>query len=519
MNFDKKKVGIGLVCTLALGSALAYGITRENKPTETTSSLVASPIERAKGKDKKEDPIKKSKKSSSKPNVIENLFGEESEASVIDPLNDGSKTTIDRDPINDIMADIDKQARTQATQAKENLQQTPSIPAEDKQEPKSTNNSNSDKKQDDAGVQGPVVDPKPVEPTPQPTPDPTPEPPVVTVNYAGLITVLEQASQISRSNYTPNSLSVLDAETKVGYNMLALQSSTQQQVDYQIVKIQNAIQGLVGKADKTNLSETIAAALLIDTTKYTPETVERLTQAIDTAQLVQNDENATQAAVDSENSSLQNAIDQLVEKANKEELSQVITEAENINRDIYIDESLVGLDAALAAAKDVNEDPNASQDKVNQAKVDLRDSIDSLQEKEEPEKTLVLINQLTAECESLNESEYTPQSYQVLANELSSAKALIEKPNVTVAEATAQLTALEDAKAQLVKKADTARLQSAIDEANSLSESEYTSSSWSALQSAIAGAEGLVNDLNATQAQIDQKETEIRTAISALEKK
>ena len=530
MNFDKKKIGIGLVCTVALGSAIAYGSLKpkEKKVNEPSSSQVASPIERVKGKEKKDNTIEKSKKKNNEKNVIENLFGEESEASVIDSINDGNRTAINRDPISDIMSDIDKQANMQAEKAKNDLQKDPIIPGENQQE--QDRDKNSGEKSDDKKNQGPDIVPQPIDPTPSPVPNPTPEPspdpdpgptpgpPIESVNYSGLISILEQASQLVRSTYTPASMSLLDSETRIGYSMLSSQTATQQQVNDQINRIQKAIQNLVAKANKSSLTSTISTALAKDLDQYTPETAEKLTKAIEAAQAVIADDNVSQAAVDLQNSALQSAIDQLIQKADKAELLKVITEAENINREIYVDESLSKLETALAVAKEVKEDPNASQEKVDSAKSELKNAIDTLQEKEEPEKTLVLIKQLIAECEGLVKSEYTPQSYQVLEQEIATSKALVENPNVTSAEATAQLTALETAKNQLVKLADTSKLQAAINEAKALTESDYTSESWSALQTALSGAEMLKEDPNATQAQIDQKESDIRTAISTLEK-
>jgi plasmid stabilization system protein ParE len=519
MEFDKKKIGIALFSTLILGSVIAYGswTSKDNQPEETNSSQVASPIERAKGKTKKDKVIQKPKKNESKKSVIENLFGEESEASVIDGINDGEKQAISRDPISDIMSDIDRQAKMQEDKAKNNLKKEPTVPAENNQaqtadSPKDINNETNDTKKP-----GPVEVPNPIEPTPEPPI--TPNPPIEIVNYDGLISILEQASQISRSNYTPNSLSVLDTETRTGYNMISTQTYTQAQVNSQITNIQNAIHSLVIKADKTSLSAIITTALEVDQTIYTPETVDKLASAITEAQAVKNDENATQVAVDIQVDSLQTAIDQLMKKGDKTELTSVINEAVNINRDIYTDESLEKLDSSITVAKQVQEDQNASQTEVDQAKNDLRNTIDTLQEKEEPEKTLVLIRQLIAECESLAQSDYTPQSYQVLENELALAKSLIDKSDVTIAEASAQLNSLENAKNQLVRRADTSKLQNVINEANSLSESEYTDATWSALQAALTGAEALKDNPDATQNQLDQKETEIRTAISALEKK
>lgn len=442
---------------------------------------------------------------------------------MIGPTQNRNKKSVDRSPITQTMAGIDRQARKASTQTAQPaiMTHTPTVKDTGNQTTKTgSTNKSSDTKGQTQGPDAPsVVTPtQPTTPTNPVTPV-TPVNPTPSVSYAVLASILQEASQLTRSSYTPNSLAALDGVTKEGYQMLSAQSASQKQIDLQVQRVRQAMSSLREKADKSVLNEKITTAEALNLSEYTPETADVLTEALESARAIQKDENTTQIAVDQENISLQAAIDQLVKRADKTALDEQIDKAERLNREIYVSDSLVALDVALEKAKAVTSDLNASQTIVDQTETALEQAIAGLQEKEEPEKTLVLIQQLISECEALTELNYTPQSYQVLSAELATAKAFVGQQNVTVSAATAQLAALENAKDQLVKRANTAKLQAVMTEAQALSEADYTTSSWATLQTALNGANTLKNDANATQLQIDQKESEIRNAISALVKK
>lgn len=526
MEFDKKKIAIGLFSVVVLGGVGTYAAFLNNEPESqitTQSSSQKSVIEKAKG-GKSNDSLEKNKKSQKQSDPLTSLAENDHELpSVIGATQDGTKKSIDRRPITQTMAGIDQQARKTAAKAAQPavMVQTPTAKSSGDQPKKtSTDKKSSDTKDQTPGTQTPgIVTPtQPTTPTNPVNPiipvDPTPS-----VSYSALVSVLQEASQLTRSNCTPNSLAAFDAVTKEGYNLLSAQAASQKQIDLHVQRIRQAMRSLQEKADKSVLNDKITTADLVILSNHTPETAKVLSDALESAKVVQTDDNTTQTTVDQINISLQAAIDQLVKRADKTDLDEEIEKAEHLNREIYVPDSFVDLDAALEKAKEVTSDLNASQTIVDQAKAALEQAIAKLQEKEEPEKTLVLIGQLIAECEALVESNYTPQSYQVLSTELTTAKAFVGQPSVTVAAATAQLTALENAKHQLVQRADTAKLQGTIVEAQALAESDYTADSWAALQAVLNGANTLKNDANATQAQIDQKEFEMNHAISALVKK
>lgn len=529
MEFDKKKkIALGLFSVLILGSAATYAAIQSNEPEPqptTQRSPQKSVIQKAKGKKTKESLDKRNKKKKAVDSLSSITENEEAVPSIIGPALSPSKKTIDRSPISQTMAGIDRQISKAKPKVAAPALLSYSPPSKANNTfPSATDNRKSDSNGKTQGPKSPekptppVTPTQPVTPTPPVKPDP-PVDPTPTVDYSTLVSILQQASQLTRSLYTPNSLVTFDAATQAGYQLLATQHSSQQQVNSHVQHIQEAINQLVKKADKSVLEEKIKTASEIDQSAYTPETVTKLTNALNSAKALEADENATQTSVDQENILLQEAIDQLVKRADTHELDEQIAKAEALNRDIYIPESLAAVDTALTNAKTIKEDENASQETLDQAKTALEQSISMLKEKEEPEKTLVLIRQLIAECESLTEADYTLQSYHVLSNELTNAKNLLEQSTVTVMQATTQLTALKNAKDQLVKQADKSKLQSILSEVQQLTETDYTEGSWQTLKTALNGAESLKNDANATQEQVDQKVTEIKTALSGLVKK
>ena len=63
----------------------------------------------------------------------------------------------------------------------------------------------------------------------------------------------------------------------------------------------------------------------------------------------------------------------------KTELVNAITRAENVDRSLYTGSSLALMDQALADARIINADPDATQPQVDNATATLNDSIDNLE--------------------------------------------------------------------------------------------------------------------------------------------
>ena len=107
---------------------------------------------------------------------------------------------------------------------------------------------------------------------------------------------------------------------------------------------------------------------------------------------------------------------------------------------------------------------------------------------------------MIAECEKLNENDYTSESWKAFSEVLTVAIGVQVNPEATqeeIDEATADLKA---AMADLVPKCRPERTARAILEAEALTEADHTETSWNALAEALAAARTIAEDQHVTQA-------------------
>ncbi len=95
------------------------------------------------------------------------------------------------------------------------------------------------------------------------------------------------------------------------------------------------------------------------------------------------------------------------------------------------------------------------------------------------------LNSAIEAVESLNEGDYTPDSWAALEEALEAAQAVAADPDATEGEISEVLSNLGSAHDNLVRKADKTDLNNAITEVGSLNESDYTPETWSALETAL----------------------------------
>ena len=94
------------------------------------------------------------------------------------------------------------------------------------------------------------------------------------------------------------------------------QKATQQQVDDITTTLTNTLNSLVLKTNKEALQQAINQAKKIDQSKYTQDSINTLNTALENAQKVLADDNATQAIIDETTTSLNNALKALQSNMN-----------------------------------------------------------------------------------------------------------------------------------------------------------------------------------------------------------
>ena len=134
----------------------------------------------------------------------------------------------------------------------------------------------------------------------------------------------------------------------------------------------------------------------------------------------------------------------------------------------------------------------------------------------EPVVDKTILNQLIEQASARVEDDYTTTSWAAFAT------ALAEAQSISAAEDANQVTvnhaadALQDAMESLVKRADNSNLVAAINSIKELDESRYQPDSWAALAQALAVAEKVAANRDATADEIEAAYTNLEAAYKAL---
>ena len=267
-------------------------------------------------------------------------------------------------------------------------------------------------------------------------------------------------------------------------------------------------------ADKTalNLAVTMAEKLEAEQTEngsYTEETWEAVQTALDEARILLENPETTQAEADSAFLKLMTAINLLESNVQKAGLGAAIEGAKAILADAsaledYTSESVEAVRTALEAAEAVYADTEATQTVINQAAANLMTAVNNLLVTETDNRLDILIQK--AEELLQKEDQYTSDSVQALKDALEAAKDVAGNKNATEQEINDAYNALAEAMASLVRVANKAELENALNKANEIltNAGKYTESSLEGLEAARDAAQSVYDDENASQEAIEE---------------
>ncbi|WP_183275936.1 discoidin domain-containing protein [Clostridium fungisolvens] len=121
----------------------------------------------------------------------------------------------------------------------------------------------------------------------------------------------------------------------------------------------------------------------LDTSSFTPNSIEVYNNALDNITKVYEDKAATSTEILNAKKQLEDAINNFVLKANKATLDNDIKKAELIEKNLYTDESIKIFEAALNEAKAIFNDDNATQKQVDDDAQVLEKAMISLEKKKD----------------------------------------------------------------------------------------------------------------------------------------
>jgi len=204
-------------------------------------------------------------------------------------------------------------------------------------------------------------------------------------------------------------------------------------------------------------------------------------------------------------------------KVKKDELEAAIKKARELNKEDYTAESWKRLEEALKEAEKVMANAKATQKTVDNAKDKLNRAIRELKAKKEVKKDE--LENLIRKAKELNEEDYTKESWSTLKEALAKAEKVMSKADATQEMVDKAAEKLNKAISELKEKEEIKKeeLEAAIKKARELNENDYTPESWKQLKEALAEAEKVMADENATQEMVDEAAAGLNGAIDALE--
>lgn len=273
------------------------------------------------------------------------------------------------------------------------------------------------------------------------------------VNKSALESIIAEAEAKELEDYTQESVNTLLKTLGVGREVLNDANSSQGMVDLTVNMIRAALNGLTRKpvqvkpADKTALQEAILFVEEADLSIYTEQSVEILRKALDAAYAVIEDEELgedDQAIVDRVKDTLIAAFETLVLKetpdVNKDALKKLIDKSVQFdsNKDLYTEESFQVFKKAYDEAVQVYQNEKATQEEVDQARVNLESGRWQLREKPDKDK----LEELLAKIAKIDFSLYSKKTAKAV-------KAAYEMASVVMADETVTQLEIDKAVEQL----------------------------------------------------------------------
>ena len=325
-----------------------------------------------------------------------------------------------------------------------------------------------------------------------------------------------------RDQYTSEAFADVDAAIQAANALIAEPAdASSAKVVSATLNISVAVQKLNNQPStdklRANLEATIAYAKVQveEAVNARPGAIDAVNAAIEAGETVLADENATADDYKEAITNITKAVQELWDIVSKDELNAVIAEAEAITADGYTEDSYNNLQNAIAAAKEVAANDDATTSEVTNAITSVLDAIAGLVR--EGLNTSVLENWIeTVEQMVANIDDYRPSTVVGLEDKLNDAKDVLANAT-TQEEIDEAAQTLMEAALNARTKADVEALAAAIAQAEALDLSKYTPASAQAVKNALANAKALLADPEADQDTVDGMTNALLSAIDNLQ--
>lgn len=234
-----------------------------------------------------------------------------------------------------------------------------------------------------------------------------------------------------------------------------------------------------------------------------------------------------QKEVDAAKSGLEAVVPKLDKKADAAAVADLKAAIASYTQEQYTAESWKKFEYVLKEVEEIanNEDPGEKM--VSAAKISLETASLKLTKTASSESSAKLNAAIENAGKNYIESDYTPESWAQFSQMLETAKRTLSSGATSQDMIDTVQSMLDSAISGLVKKqpggdntpaTDKTKLTATVNTANAYKPAGYTSASWKAFTEALSAAQNVLNNKDASQAQIDAADANLKAAISKLEK-
>ena len=316
--------------------------------------------------------------------------------------------------------------------------------------------------------------------------------------------------------YTSDTWAAFKAALDKAEEVLAKTAATQDEVDAAEAELERTALALVKRGNKLQLESLITYAKAEQAKPeyqyVVPAVKKAFEEALNKAETVVADIDATQAEINAAYDELLEMTWMLEYKGNKENLQDLYDFAEMLDLELYTSKTAEPVRAALEAAKAVLDNENALQADIDKAYNALKAAVDGLKLKVNKD----ALGELIEGAEAIDLSKYLDSSKTDFAAALENAKAVYADDQATDKDVYDAYNRLQKAIFDLRLIPDKSVLEDLLNKASEMDESKYTAESFAVLKAAMAEAQAVFNDTEATEADVKAAEAKLEDAMDGL---
>ncbi|UXR44695.1 YSIRK-type signal peptide-containing protein [Staphylococcus simulans] len=299
---------------------------------------------------------------------------------------------------------------------------------------------------------------------------------------------LNKVKALDKATYTPNTVTPLtEKQTAAQAIADAPDTKTTEEINAATKALKDAQNALVPKADKTGLQKALDTAKAITGLEPTDKEDKAVQDAIDAAQTVNKDDNATPQQVADATKAINDAVATKAHQDALDQLNKALEDAAKVDKTDYTADTVKPFDTAVEAGKTAAGDNTSTVEALNNATKAVQDATAQLV----PDKSK--LDTAITEAKAL-EPLTDSNTDQLLKNVLNAAETVKNNPNATPEEIKTATWNLED-EINNKKAADAIEaLKSAVNKAEQLNEAKYTPNTYEPLKTAITEGQKIINN-------------------------